>query len=105
MSIGSLSAFGVPLAGLLGLTVCLWHPQAKLPVSSAPEAECLISPNPHFSRAMTIFLKQEARNAEYSRKHDSPARQAKIAAGYNLIARESTPDVFAATHLPTTITP
>ncbi len=105
MSIGSLSAFGVPFVGLLGLTVCLWHPQAKLPVQAAPEAEYLISPSPRFSQAMTIFLKQEARNIEYSRKHDSPAQQAKIVAGYNLIARESTPDVFAATHLPTKIVP
>ena len=93
--------YGVPLMGLLGLLVCLWHPQMKLTAAAAgPETVYLVAAGPKLDRSMTIFLRQEARNVAYSRRHDGPAMQAKAVANYNLIAQECTPAVFKVTHLP-----
>lgn len=98
------SVFGVPLIGLMGLLVCLWQPQANLPAAAAgPDTVYLVSPSPKLDPSMTVFLRQEARNVAYSRRHDPPAVQAKMVAGYNLIAQECTPAVFQATHLPPAI--
>ena len=95
------SVYGVPLLGLMGLLVCLWHPQVSLgAVSSRPDTVYLVQPSPRLDKSMTVFLCQEAKNVVYSRKHDSPAMQAKNVADYNLIAQECTPAVFEETHLP-----
>jgi len=95
------SVYGVPLMGLIGLLVCLWHPQAPLRAAApGPEAVYLVSPSPQLDRSMTVFLRQEAKNVAYSRRHDAPAVQAQMVADYNIIAEECTPAVFKATHLP-----
>jgi len=100
-SVVPFSVYGVPLMGLIGLLVCLWHPQMSLPAAAArPETVYLVSPSPKLDRSMTVFLRQEAKNVAYSRRHDPPAVQAKMVADYNLIAQECTPAVFQATHLP-----
>lgn len=97
------SVYGVPLLGLAGLLVCLWHPQ-ELSVARGPEtayAEVyLVQPSPRLDKSMTVFLKQEAKNVAYSRRHDGTAMQAKTIVNYNIIAQECTPAVFRATHLP-----
>ncbi len=97
------SVYGVPLMGLIGLLVCLWHPQINLQTAVAgqePETVYLVNPSPQLDRSMTVFLRQEAKNVAYSRRHDPPAVQAKMVADYNLIAQECTPAVFKTTHLP-----
>lgn len=103
------SVYGVPLLGLAGLLVCLWHPQAILgqmnpdTAGKGPDGIYLVSPSPRLDKSMTILLKQEARNVAYSRKHDGRERQAKVAAEYNIVAQECTPAVFQATHLPSSL--
>lgn len=95
------SIYGVPLFGVASLLVCLWHPQVSLgSASTRPDTVYLVQPSPRLDKSMTVFLKQEAKNVVYSRRHDSPAVQAKIVADYNLIAQECTPAVFEETHLP-----
>ena len=97
----SFSIFGVPVLGLAGLVVCLWHPQVSLDAAAkGPETVYLLQPNVKLDRSMMVFLKQEAKNVAYSRIHDGPAMQAQMAANYNIVARECTPAVFKATHLP-----
>ena len=103
------SVYGVPLLGLTGLLVCLWHPQVNLgqmnlpAAGRGPDVTYLVQPSPRLDKSMTVFLKQEAKDVAYSRRHDSPAVQAKIAADYNMIAQECTPAVFQATHLPSSL--
>ena len=100
------SAFGVPLLGLAGLTICLWHPQMSLRVQAPDQnAVYLVTPSPKLDPSMTVFLRQEARNVAYSRLHDDFAVQTAKVSNYNLIARECTPAVFEATHLPPLLTP
>lgn len=100
------SVYGVPLLGLAGLVVCLWHPQPGLRARVAgAETICLISPSPKLDPTMTVFLRQEAKNVAYSRVHDSFAVQSAKVSNYNIIARECTPAVFEATHLPPSLTP
>ena len=96
------TVYGVPVVGLAGLLVCLWHPQMELPAAAAagPEAVYLVSPSPKLDRSMAIFLRQEAKNVAYSRRHDGLAMRAKAVANYNMIAQECTPAVFKTTHLP-----
>ncbi len=95
------SVYGVPVLGLAGLLVCLWHPQVNLDMASrGSETTYLVSPSPRLDKSMTVFLKQEAKNVAYSREHDGPARQAKTIANYNIIAQECTPAVFEKTRLP-----
>ena len=100
------SVYGMPLLGLTGLLVCLWHPQVNLgqvsleASSNAPDKVCLVQPSPRLDKSMTVFLKQEAKNVAYSRRHDGRAMRAKTIANYNLIAQECTPAVFEQTHLP-----
>ena len=97
------SIYGVPLMGLIGLLICLWHPQMSfnaMAPGSGPETVYLVHPSPKLDPSMTVFLRQEAKNVAYSRQHDPPAVQAKKIADYNLIAHECTPAVFQATHLP-----
>ena len=95
------SIYGVPLLGLAGLLVCLWHPQVSLNVvSNGPDMVYLVSPSPRLDKSMTVFLKQEAKNVTYSRKHDGLGMQAKTVANYNMIAQECTSAVFEKTHLP-----
>ena len=95
------TVYGVPAAGLLGLLVCLWHPQMKLlPAAAAGSDVYLVNPSPKLDRSMVVFLRQEAKLVTYSRRHDPPSIQAKTVADYNLIAKECTPAVFKATHLP-----
>ena len=95
------SVYGVPLLGLTGLLVCLWHPQVNLETAGREqETVYLVQPSPRLDKSMTVFLKQEAKNVAYSRRYDSPAVQAKTISDYNLIAQECTPAVFEETHLP-----
>ena len=95
------SVYGVPLLGLVGLVVCLWHPQSALRAQTGPpNTVYLVTPSPKLDPSMTVFLRQEAKNVAYSRVHDTPAVQAAKVSNYNLIARECTPAVFEATHLP-----
>jgi len=95
------SVYGVPILGLAGLLVCLWHPKTNSEMlTKGPETAYLMPPSPRLDKSMTVFLRQEARNVAYSRRHDTPAVQAKMIAGYNIIAQECTPAVFSATHLP-----
>ena len=99
------SVYGVPMLGLAGMLVFLWHPQVNFKAASAgPDAVYLVHPSPQFDRSMTVFLRQEAKNVTYSRLHDLPSGQAKTIADYNLIAQECTPAVFKATHLPPALT-
>jgi hypothetical protein len=98
------SVYGVPLMGLLGLVVCLWHPQCNLRTEAVEsQTVVLVNPNPKLDRSMTVFLIQEAKNVAYSRKNCSLDDQAKTIADYNLIAQECTPAVFQATHLPSSL--
>ncbi|MGI4790316.1 MAG: hypothetical protein ACRYFS_15875 [Janthinobacterium lividum] len=100
------SVYGVPLIGLAGLLLCLWHPQYKMQAAaSGSQMMFLADPSTHLDKIRTIFLRQEAKNVAYSRKHDSPSVQAKIAGNYNLVAQECTPAVFQSTHLPSLISP
>jgi hypothetical protein len=95
------SIYSVPMLGLMGLLVCLWHPQVSLRAAAAgPETVYLVNPSPELDKSMTVFLRQEAKNVAYSRRHDAPAMQVRAVADYNLIAQECTPAVFQATHLP-----
>lgn len=96
-----LSVYGVPLVGLAGLVVCLWHPQVNLQsAASGPDATYMVTPSPKMDKSMTVFLVQEAKNVAASRQHSSERNQAQAIASYNLIAEECTPAVFKATHLP-----
>lgn len=99
------SVYGFPLLGLVGLLVCLWHPRV-MPNAAAkvPDSLYLVQPSPRLDRSMILFLKQEAKNVAYSRRHDGPAMQAQTIADYNLIAQECTPTVFQKTHLPSVMT-
>jgi hypothetical protein len=98
------SVYGVPLLGLIGLLVCLWHPQVNLrAAATGPETVYLVNPSPKLDKSMTVFLRQEAKNVAYSRRHDAPAMQAKAIANYNLIAQECTPAVFLTTRLPASL--
>ena len=95
------SVYGVPLIGLLGLVICLWHPQMTLRAEATnAQTIFLVNPSPKLDNSMTVFLCREAKNVAYSRSHCSPDDQAKTIADYNLIAQECTPAVFKATHLP-----
>ena len=100
----SLSVGGVPLAGLAGLLICLWHPQAGLQ-AQAPSQDMLylVSPSPKLDRSMTLFLRQEAKDVANCRKRRSESDVARAVAGYNLIAQECTPEVFEETHLPSAL--
>ena len=95
------TVYSVPLAGLFGLLVCLWHPQMNLPAASSDVY--LVNPSPKLDRSMVVFLRQEAKLVAYSRRHDPLSMQAKTVADYNLIAKECTPAVFKATHLPSAL--
>ncbi len=103
------SVYGVPLLGLIGLLICLWHPQMSLgqvdlgAAGRRADMVYLVQPSPRTDRSMTVFLKQEAKNVAWSREHDGREMQAKTIANYNLIAQECTPTVFAETHLPPAI--
>ena len=100
------SVYGVPLMGLIGLLVCLWHPQMNLKAAAAeqgPETVYLVNPSPKLDRSMTVFLRQEAKNVAYSRRHDPPAVQQKAVQNYDIVAQECTPAVFQATHLPASL--
>ena len=60
----------------------------------------LQEPNPQLDRSLTICLKAQARQVARRRRDSSPEGLAHAIDDYNLIARECTPAVFAATHLP-----
>lgn len=99
------SVYGFPLIGLLGLLVCLWHPQVTVRAEAGEAGMVyLVDPNPKMNSVMTIFLRQEAKNVAESRNHRSLKAQAQTIAEYNLIAQECTPAVFESTHLPPVIT-
>ena len=96
-----LSVWGVPLLGLAGLVVCLWHPQMSLPAAAiSPDMVLLVNPSPQSDKSMTVFLIQEAKDVANCRKHKTGETEAQTVANYNLIAQECTPAVFKATHLP-----
>ena len=100
-----ISVYGVPLLGLAGLLVCLWHPQVTVGADArVPDTLYLVQPSSQMDRSMSLFLRQEAKDVAYSRRHDGPAMQAQTIEDYNLIAQECTPAVFQKTHLPSMMT-
>ena len=99
-----LSVYSVPLIGLIGLLVCLWHPQTDLQANApGQDTVFLVQPDPRLDKSMTVFLRQEAKNVAYSRQCRSAGDLAHTISNYNLIAQECTPAVFKKTHLPPAI--
>jgi hypothetical protein len=95
------SIAGVPLLGLGVLLLSLGRPQITLPTAALPQqTPCLLDPSPRLDKALTIFLRQEAKDVAQCRKLNRPQALARTIDDYNLIARECTPAVFRATKLP-----
>lgn len=112
-----ISALGIPVLGLGALLFSPLllgshgpHPgQSALPLSAESRADTvyLLTPNTRTNGVMATILRQEHRRVVRCRAC-LPARPEGVAeavAGYNLVARECTPAVFAMTGLPTTLTP
>lgn len=103
--ISFLSAFGIPVVGICALFFSLWQAGSKTipPVASNQEQIFLQDPSPRMDRSMTVCLNLQAIQVARSRAKMHPAGIAQAIADYNLVARECTPAVFAATHLPASI--
>jgi hypothetical protein len=103
--ISFLSAFGIPVLGICGLFFSLWQTgsTATPPAAANQELTFLQDPSPLMDRSMTVCLNQQAIQVARSRAKKRPAGIAQAVADYNLVARECTPAVFAATHLPESI--
>ena len=106
------SALGVPALGLGVLLFGLFglgRPQARLSlpgfVSDGQEAAYPLAPNPRVNGVMATFLRQEARRVARARAKVRPKGVAEAIDGYNLVARECTPEVFQKTGLPAQMTP
>ena len=96
------SVLGIPLLGIGTLLVCLGHPTASLrSEANDPSMLLLVDPNPKFDKSLTICLRQQAKEVLLFKKRAQPDRLDQAIADYNLVARECTPGVFQATHLPT----
>ena len=119
-----ISAFGVPALGLGVLLLGLSHsgPSTAGPRGDDVSRVYLLEPSARMDKSMTVCLRQEAKNvvrcrgrlraAEVAGRHFSAAQArwrreglAQAVDNYNLVARECTPAVFQATHLPPIQTP
>ena len=100
-----MSAFGIPLLGLCGIVYGLWHTNTAMPASAdaAQELTFLQDPSPRLDKSLTVCLRQQAKDVLRSRAGIHPERTAQAIADYNMIARECTPAVFTATHLPSSL--
>ena len=100
------SAFGIPALGLCGLLFSLWHTNSSA-ISAAADQELIFlqAPSLRLDKSLTICLRQQARDVARCRARMRPGGLAQAVAGYNLIARECTPAVFTATHLPPSMRP
>ena len=103
--ISFLSAFGIPVLGICALFFSLWQTGSKVtaPAAASQEMVFLQDPSPRMDRSMTVCLNLQAIQVARSRAKMHPAGIAQAIADYNLVARECTPAVFAATHLPESI--
>ena len=101
-----LSVFGIPLLGVGTLLMSLGHPMVsgKSEVND-PSMLLLVDPNPKLDKSLTICLRQQAKEVVLFQKQARPDRLSRAVDDYNLVARECTPAVFQATHLPTTWEP
>ena len=99
------STLGIPVLGLCGLFFSLWQTGSKAssPIAPGQELVFLQNPSPRLDRSMTVCLSQQAIQVARCRARMQPAGIAQAVADYNLVARECTPAVFAATHLPESI--
>ncbi len=107
-----LSAFGVPLLGLGGLLVTLWHPNLSFKPAADEQAMIfLLDPNPRQDPSLTICLRQQAKEVVRCRERETASYSttkarwpgyglAQAIDDYNLVAKECTPAVFQATGLP-----
>ena len=118
-----ISVFGVPVLGLGMLLLSLWHSGPTVrPQADEASLVYLLQPDVRMDRSMTVCLRQEAKNvvrcrcrlraAEKADRRFSSADArwrreglAQAVGDYNLVARECTPAVFQATHLPPVQTP
>ena len=103
--ISFLSAFGIPVIGICGLFFSLWQTGTKAnpPAAASQELVFLQDPSPRMDRSMKVCLNLQAIQVARSRAKTNPTGTAVAVASYNLVARECTPAVFAATHLPESI--
>jgi len=101
-----LSALGVPLLGLGSLLFSLSHVSlAETPLTTAGQDLILLQePNSNLDKTRAILLRQQAKDVSLCRSPLRHEELAKAIDGYNLIARECTPEVFALTHLPVSMT-
>ncbi len=112
-----ISALGIPVLGLgallFGPLLLGWNgPHAgpsALMLSAEGRADTvyLLTPNTRTNGVMATILRQEYRRVArcQARVPAHPDGMAEAVAGYNLVARECTPAVFAMTGLPTVLTP
>ena len=106
-----ISALGLPVLGLgalvFGPLLLNSHGAMALPQESRADTVYLLAPNTRTNGVMTTLLRSEYRRVARCRAR-VPARpegMAEAMAGYNLVARECTPAVFAATGLPEQMAP
>lgn len=108
-----ISALGIPVLGLGALFVSPLllgaHGPNTGPLTAESRADTayLLTPNTRTNGVMATILCQEHRRVTRCRAC-VPARPEGVAeavAGYNLVAQECTPAVFAMTGLPTRLTP
>lgn len=100
------SALGFPVLGLGALLLGPHGPSAQ-PLGSRADTAYLLTPDTRTNGVMETLLRSEYRRVARVRAR-VPARPEGVAeavAGYNLVARECTPAVFAATGLPEQIAP
>jgi hypothetical protein len=97
-----LSVLGIPMLGVGALIVSLGHPPSSWK-SEANDSSMmlLVDPNPKLDKSLTICLRQQAKQVLLFQKQARPERLSQAIDDYNLVARECTPAVFQATHLPT----
>lgn len=108
-----ISALGIPA---LGLGALLFSPfllgshgpnAGPLTAESRADTVYLLTPNTRTNGVMATILRQEHRRVARCRAcvPACPDGVAEAVAGYNLVARECTPAVFAMTGLPEQIVP
>lgn len=97
----AMSAFGIPVLGLSGLLLSLWHTSAaQVPAYAGQDLIMLQEPDSRFDKTLAICLNQQAKEVAVCRAKMSAAATAHAVAEYNLVAHECTPAVFVTTHLP-----
>jgi len=100
------SAVGIPVLGLSGLFFSLWHTSAPVASTAAgQELTFLQQPSHRLDKSMAICLREQARKIALCRARPSREGIIQSVSDYNLVARECTPAVSAATHLPPSVEP